>query len=278
MTTGIAGRKIAAHKVKELSSPPIAQGRTAEIYAWDAGHILKLYRDWCPSNWVDYEARVARAVYEAGVPSPAAGKIVEVNGRRGLIYERLEGVSMLQQLNARPWLASKHARRLAELHAQIHRQSITGLPSYKDRLQHDIRSTPHLSEDLRDKALTLLAALPESQTLCHGDFHPGNILITKRGPVVIDWMTACSGNPWADVARTSLLLNIGAKAAGKQVSPVAKMVIRFYSLMYRRRYDELFPHTGKQAERWAPVIAAARLNEDIAPEREALIRMIQEGI
>jgi hypothetical protein len=28
---------------------PIAAGRTAEIYAWDEGQVLKLYRDWFPS-------------------------------------------------------------------------------------------------------------------------------------------------------------------------------------------------------------------------------------
>src|SRR5512138_2797679 len=122
--------------MNDLASPPIARGRTAEIYAWDDRHILKLYRDWCPSHWVDYEARIARAVYESGIPSPAAGEIVEVNGRRGLIYERLEGISMLQQLNAHPWLAWKYARWLAELHVQIHRQSITGLPAYKDQLSY----------------------------------------------------------------------------------------------------------------------------------------------
>jgi hypothetical protein len=74
-----------------LTSLPIAQGRTAEVYDWDSKHVLKLYLEWCPRDWVEYEARIARAVYESGVPSPAAGEIVEVNGRRGLIYERLEG-------------------------------------------------------------------------------------------------------------------------------------------------------------------------------------------
>jgi hypothetical protein len=29
---------------------------------------------------------------------------------------------------------------------------------------------------------------------------------------------------------------------------------------------------------WRPVIAAARLNEDIVPEREALIKIVKEGI
>jgi len=92
----------------------MAQGRTAEIFAWDDHHILKLYRDWCPPDWVEYEARTARAVWEAGIPSPAVGDIVEVDGRRGLIYQRLEGISMLQDMNARPWMLLKHARSLAE--------------------------------------------------------------------------------------------------------------------------------------------------------------------
>ena len=125
--------------MNELTSSPIAEGRTAEIYSWDDQHVLKLYRDWCPADWVDYEAQIARAVYEAGIPSPQAGEILELNGRRGLIYERLEGVSMLQDMNARLWMLLKHARSLAELQVQINQKSIAGLPSYKDRLRHDIK-------------------------------------------------------------------------------------------------------------------------------------------
>jgi len=34
----------------------------------------------------------------------------------------------------------------------------------------------------------------------------------------------------------------------------------------------------KQADRWLPVIAAARLNEDIIPEREALLSMVKERV
>lgn len=264
--------------MKDLSSRRIAEGRTAVVYSWDDEHILKLYRDWCPSDWVDYEARIARTVYDAGVPSPAAGEIVEINGRRGLIYERLDGMSMLQDMNARPWLLFKYARKLAELQVQIHRQSIPELPSYKGRLDHDIRNTKHLSEDLREKALAMLATLPDGQSLCHGDYHPGNILITQRGPVIIDWMTACAGAPGADVARTNLLLTIGPKAAGNLVSPIIKMAIGLYYQAYRNHYNSLAPEAQKQADRWLPVVAAARLAEDIAPERAALIETVKEGI
>ena len=260
--------------MKELLSTPIAQGRTAEIYLWDAGHILKLFREWCPPDWVEYEARIARAVYDAGVPSPHSGKIIEVNGRRGLIYEHLEGTSMLQDLNTRPWMLSKHARTLAELHVKIHQQSIAGLPSYKDRLRDDMRHTAHLSEDLRNKILAHLDILPEGKDLCHGDYHPGNVLLTKKGPIVIDWMTACSGARWADVARTELLLRIAPKSAGKQVSPLLRWMVGIYHRVYLSHYKARFPDTEAEMDRWTPVIAAARLNENILPEREALIEIV----
>jgi uncharacterized protein (TIGR02172 family) len=263
--------------MKELPSTSFARGRTAEIFSWDKDHVLKLYFDWCPSHWVEYEARIAHAVHTAGIPTPAAGEIVEVNGRRGLIYERVEGISMLEDLNSHPWKLPRHARSLAELQLKIHRQSITGLPSYKEQLRHAISTTKHLTEDLRARCLQLLTSLPEGKTLCHGDYHPGNILLTANGPVVIDWMTTSSGSNWADVARTCLLLTIGPKGAGKQVSPVLRTAIQLYYRMYLNRYLGAVPDLNNELAHWAPVIAAGRLNEDIAPEREALIKIAQEA-
>ena len=263
--------------VNHLSSAPIAEGRTADVYIWDDRHILKLYRAWCPADWVEYEARIARAVYEAGVPTPEAAEIVEVHGRRGLLYERLEGVSMLQDMNARPWKLFEHARALAELQVQIHRQVISGLPSYKARLDYDIRKGEHLREELKEKVLAMLEGLPDGEQLCHGDYHPGNVFLTRNGPVVIDWMTACSGSAGADVARTSMILGIGARAAGKQVSPFIRLAIRLYHSTYLNRYEALTPDAAGELPRWAPVIAAARLNENIIPEREALTRIVEQG-
>ena len=263
--------------MNELPSAPIAQGRTAEIYEWNDHHVLKLYRDWWPSDWVEYEGRIARAVYDAGIPSPAAGEIIEVNGRRGLLYERVEGISMLQEMNARPWTLWKHARTLAELHVKINKQPITGLPSYKDRLRYDIGRAPHLNDGLRSKVIAMLDLLPDGQRICHGDYHPDNIILTKDGPIVIDWMTACMGSPWADVARTSMILSIGAKAAGNQVRPIIRTAIKLYHRTYLNRYRTLIPDTGNELNLWTPIIAAARLNEDIVPEREALLKIVQEG-
>jgi aminoglycoside phosphotransferase (APT) family kinase protein len=257
---------------------PFAEGRTAEVFRWDESHILKLYRDWCPLDWVEYEARVARAIHAAGVASPAAGDIVEVDGRRGLIYERLEGPSMLQDLNARPWRLLKHARALAELQAQINRLSIPGLPSYHQRLDYEIRNSAHLDDETKSRLCAYLSQLPKGASLCHADYHPGNVLMTKIGAVVIDWVTASAGSPWTDVARTSLLLTIGPKGAGKQIHPLLRLVIGLYHRAYLQGYQAMILDASGEMERWRPVIAAARLNENIIPEREALIKMVKESL
>ena len=262
--------------MEKSPSAPFARGRTAEIFFWDEDHVLKLYLDWCPADWVEYESKIAHAVYAAGIPTPAAGEIVAVNGRRGLIYERIEGQSMLQDLNSHPWKLLGHARSLAELQLKIHRQSIPDLPSYKERLNHAIRSTRYLTEELREKHLHLLESLPNGQTLCHGDYHPGNIILSRNGPVVVDWMTACSGGHWADVARTCLLLTIGPKGAGNLVSPLLHIAIRLYYRVYLNRYLSTVPDKNNELRRWAPVIAAGRLHEDITPERGTLLKIVQK--
>ena len=256
---------------------PFAEGRTANVYDWQDGCILKLYHDWCPPDWAETELRTARAITEAGIPAPGVFELIELNNRRGIVYERIKGISMLRDMNTHPWTLLRHARTLAELHVRIHGLSVAGIQSYRDGLGYTIKRAPYLEDNLRQKALERLASLPDGDRVCHGDFHPGNVLITDQGPIVIDWVTACSGNPWADVARTSMILIIGAKAAGRQVHPLVRSLIALFHRSYLKRYRELKPDQGRELRQWVPVIAAARLDEQITPERAGLLEMIKTG-
>jgi len=257
---------------------PIANGRTAEIYAWQDGYILKLYHDWCPSYWVEYESKVAHALVAKGISTPAATEIVEVNGRRGLVFERVTGISMLQDMNSRQWTIFSHARALAKLQAKINQLSIAGLSSGKDGMAHAIRQAPHLNDDLRARVLKQLEALPSGDKVCHGDFHPGNIMLTDKDAIVIDWMTVSAGNPMADFALTTLLLTIGPKGAGKMLSPLVRLIISLFYQHYSKHYLQFIPDKSNEREKWMPIIAAARLNERIEPEREYLTRLVENGV
>ena len=75
----------------------IGFGRTADIFTWGDDQILKLFHE----NWsgavVEEEARIGRPVRDMGLPVPAVSGTVADGGRFGVIYERVDGPTMLKQ-------------------------------------------------------------------------------------------------------------------------------------------------------------------------------------
>ena len=247
---------------------PIAAGRTAEVYAWEEGWVLKLFRDGGPTDWVDYEARIARIVYRLGLAVPAVGEVVDVGSRRGILYERVDGESMLDTIMRDLGQVEHYARLLAELHERVAPE----LPSQRERLQNRIGRAELLTEDVRRAFLESLHALPDGDRLCHGDFHPGNILMTARGPIIIDWVDAVRGNPLADIARTHLLITAG------EVPPEAERPRAQFAAAYLDHHPLLTPERREEFRAWHPIVAAARLVEDIAGEQGHLFSIIERGL
>ena len=247
---------------------PIATGRTAEIYPWQDDLVLKLFHTWVSEDSVQYEARIARAVHAAGLAVPRAGEIVEVNGRLGLEYERFGGTPMGEILPAKPWLLPRFARQLAELHVSIHKTpGVPGIPSQRDRLAYKIRAAKDLPVPLQEACVQALAKMPEDDRLCHGDFHPLNVLLYKGRAAVIDWVDATYGNPLADVARTAVIMRgVESHAAGSRTSKTAQiemLAMRWFTNIYLRRYFALCPGGEVEYQRWRLIVAAGRMSEDI---------------
>ena len=247
---------------------PLAHGRTADVFEWDDGYVLKLFHNWFPLGDVEYELKIARAVHASGVRSPAIKALIQVQGRNGLIYERVSGNSMLTMFQRKPWTAISLARTFAQLHAQMHTCTFKAdVPGQRQRLQHKIQDAAALHVLKKSALLKALDSMPDGDKVCHGDFHPANVLISSDDSSIIDWIDASSGNPAADVARTSIIL-LGA-FAGKQIRNVmVRMFVGFFHAAYLREYSRLRPLDGFEYRRWLPIVAGARLSENI-PELES---------
>src|SRR5689334_10170440 len=113
---------------------PLAQGRTAEVFAWDDGHVLKLFRPGWGADVARHEAELARAIYDSGAPAPRVGEVVEVSGRAGVIYERISGPSLLTELVDHPTHLRRVMHALAEAHANLHQRTIANLPRVREML------------------------------------------------------------------------------------------------------------------------------------------------
>ena len=189
--------------------PRLGRGRTAEVFGWKDNLILKLFFDSTPDTWAQQEAQITRVAYEFGLPVPAVEGVIEIDGRNGILFERIDGPSMLTETKSKPWKLFRSALVLAELHAAIHKCIGPDLPSQRHQLEDAIRNAKALPENMKEAALKVLDHLPDGNALCHGDFHPDNVMVSSRGPIIIDWIIATQGNPLADAARTSLLLRLG---------------------------------------------------------------------
>ena len=258
---------------------PFARGRTADVFAWQPGQVLKLFHNWFALTEVEFEQRIGRAVHASGVRAPAViGEIVQVQGRNGLIYERINGRSMLEVASSQPWQVFTLAKRFAALHAQMHEHIFNAdIPTQRSKLDHRIRHNESLPEALRTALLARLASLPDGEAICHGDFHPGNVLVTPQGDTVIDWIDASRGNPLADIARTSIIF-LGATATKQVPNIFIKMFMNLFHTAYVREYFRLRPHGVDEYNRWLPIVAAARLAEGMPELEQWLVAKIEQGL
>ena len=151
--------------------PLIGSGRTADVFDLCDGSVLRRYRQ---DRDVADEARVMSAAADAGIPVP---RVLRAQGR-DLILEFLPGSTLLAQLLEGVRSADEVADILVEL----------------IRL---VGATP---------AARVLQGAPDGLVLVHHDLHPDNVMVTARGPVLIDWDGARAGSDGEDLAHLLVLL------------------------------------------------------------------------
>lgn len=202
--------------------PKLAEGRDSEIFEHGPGKVLRVARD---GRSLEDEARVMAYAREQGFPVPQ----VYDAGDGYLVMDRIDGVPMFEAAVKPPFRLRVYGRLLATLHNRL----------------HEIPAPEWLPE----------APVPGDR-LVHCDLHPLNILITRDGPVVIDWSNARRGDPSYDVADTWVLLG---SAEPDTSSAAERMVVaagrRLFLSWFLRGVDR------EAARRAIPAAVAQRLTD-----------------
>ena len=256
---------------------PIATTAHAEVYVWDEHQIVKLYLKGNEFELVRDKGQATGAL-QAGLPVPAVGDQIEIDGRQGLLFERVDGPPLGQCMAEGSQTLVGGAHILAELHADIHTASRwPELPKQRPSLESQIQrgSTKGLPEGHRMRVLKALDAMQDGDSVCHGDFHMANVLMGTRGPYIIDWGSAGAGNPLADVARTSVLI-LQMKARYNPGGMQSERLSRFHR-SYLERYSELRPLDEGELAAWMPIMAAIRFCQSPDPA-DWLLGIMRDGL
>jgi aminoglycoside phosphotransferase (APT) family kinase protein len=257
----------------------VGQGREAEIFEWSEGAVLRLMRDPSGGKRAEQQAAAMRAAREAGAPVPAVRELVEVDGRPGLVMERVDGLAMMDLLARGPWKLFSMARQLGELHAQINAIGAPPVvPDQREYLRGRIVEVGDLiPPKLSTWALEVLDGLPDGDRLCHGDYHVSNVLIGRNGPMVIDWTRVTRGHPTGDLARSLLLTHMG------EVPPGTPLMVRalrrpgqgVFNQTYERAYRRGIEVDDASLEGWKVAQIAARFSERIEVEYPRLVQFLE---
>ena len=258
----------------------LAQGRTADIYAFGRDAVVKVLRPGFRDEMIQMEADKARVAADLGVPVPRVLDVTMVADRPAMIVERVDGESMLRRLLDRPQKLVQLARLQADLHADLATVRTDRLPSLTARLAERIGEVANLPPELKRQLLNELVSLPAEDRLCHGDFHPDNIILGPRGPVIIDWLDATHGPSSADAARSHLLLSLADPPQRHNLLRRALMTTmrKLFRRSYFARYRERNGLDVNAFAAWIPIVAAGRLTEGIDSEAKQLIAMIERRL
>ena len=238
--------------------PLLGAGNVAEVF--EAGdHVLKLYRAGVGSEQARREAHILDALQDTDLNVPQSLGVVQASGRWGLRMTRMPGRPLGEAMIDSATLPAL-VETLARMHREVHAQRVARLQSLRARLSDRIERVSLLTDAERARLLDRLAALPDGDALCHGDFHPFNIIAEGERLAIIDWLDATSGPAAADVGRTYLLVLHNVPALAEPY-----LAARLRAADFDR----------EAVDAWLPVLAGARLAENVPEEAARLLDLVR---
>ena len=176
----------------------IAKGANGAVYRYDDETIIKTYfaKDALPE--IKQERENARKAFVLGINTAIPYGIVRVGDGYGTITELLNATSITKLIRKNPDDMSEAAKYYIDMLKSIHAIKVDDgeVPNMKETaLDWANFVIPHLSEDQGKKLRALIEAVPNQNTLMHGDYHTNNIMVQNGEPLLIDMDTLCMGHP-----------------------------------------------------------------------------------
>ena len=177
----------------------IGRGAKGDVYRYDDELVIKVYNRNNTYSDVEREIAMARRAFILGVPTAISFGIVSVGDKYGAMYELVDSETVSSCITCNPGQLDNYAKMMAELAQTIHGTRVTpedGFPKVSERVRSYIEGGIGREDAaLAEKVMSLVEALPDTDTLLHGDFHTGNVFLQSGEPLLIDMDRLATGAP-----------------------------------------------------------------------------------
>ncbi len=230
--------------------------RTSKKVYRDGDIAIKVFDDSFKKSDVLNEALNQARVEETGLQVPKLKGVTVVDGKWAILTEFVEGDTLASLMEKNPDKIDEYLNLFVDTQMGIHAKKSPLLNKLKDKMARKMKES-FLDATTRYDMQTRLEGMPVHDKVCHGDFNPSNVMVTKDGEVfVLDWSHTTQGNASADVARTFLLFSLEGKTE----------IAEKYLQLFCQKSD-----TAKQyVQGWMPIVAASQLVKGKPEEVEFL--------
>ena len=176
----------------------IAKGANGAVYRYDNETILKTYfaKDALPV--IKQERENARRAFVLGINTAIPYGIVRVGDSYGTVTELLNAENVTQLIRKNPENLEQPVKYYIDMLKNIHATEVEPgqVPDMKQTaLAWADFVSEHIPEEQDTKLHALVEAVPQRNTLLHGDYHTNNIMVQNGEPLLIDMDTLCMGHP-----------------------------------------------------------------------------------
>lgn len=181
----------------------IGQGANGKVYRIDPDTIVKVYYDADALPDIHRERELARTAFVLGVPTAIPYDVVRVGDGYGSVFELLNATSFSKLIAADPEHLEQYVRRYVDLMKLIHSTEVKPgiMPEMKAvALNWADFLKDYLPSDKWEKLHALIAAVPDSLHMLHGDYHTKNVMLQNGEVILIDMDTLCTGHPVFELA------------------------------------------------------------------------------
>ena len=260
----------------------LGAGGHGKVLRLNADTIVKLYYAGDTLEDIKREQDYAKKAFVMGIPTAIPFDIVKCEDMYGLVFELVDADIVSNYLNAHPEQLEEVAKKYAQVMKQLHETHVaTGaLASTKELYRTRIEGLrAYMTDEEVDTLHRINDAIPEGDTVVHGDFHPKNVMIQNGELVLIDMADLTTGHPLYDLGSMALSQHLPPDPRIENITGMnAGMVRRLWQLFLSNYLGTDDPRAIGMFEKKISVVGLMKMASTIAFSTNARMPGVMESV